>query len=85
MLNTDEGLIVKRLGKDGRRWHFVSDHPSWKPAPWPREAKVIGEVRWHPGRSGNTPTRRGMEVGRRASVSDERLLSENLDLARMRK
>ena len=46
VLNTDEGLIVKRLGKDGRRWHLVSDHPSWKPAPWPSEAKVIGEVRW---------------------------------------
>ena len=46
VLNTDEGLIVKRLGKDGRRWQLVSDHPSWKPAPWPSEAKVIGEVRW---------------------------------------
>ena len=22
------------------------DHPSWEPAPWPREAEVIGEVRW---------------------------------------
>lgn len=46
VLDTEDGLIVKRLGRDGRRWHLVSDHPSWKPAPWPRGAKVIGEVRW---------------------------------------
>lgn len=46
VLNTEEGLIVKRLGKRGRRWQLVSDHPSWKSAPWPRDAQVIGEVRW---------------------------------------
>ena len=46
VIDTEDGLIVKRLGKSGRRWQLVSDHPSWKPAPWPREAEVIGEVRW---------------------------------------
>ena len=46
VLDADDGLIAKRLGKDGRRWQIVSDHPSWEPAPWPRHAQVIGEVRW---------------------------------------
>ena len=46
VVNTGEGLLVKRLGKDGRRWLLLSDHPSWEPTPWPREAEVIGEVRW---------------------------------------
>ena len=46
VIDTEDGLIVKRLGKSGRRWLLVSDHPSWEPAPWPQEAEVIGEVRW---------------------------------------
>ena len=46
VVNTAEGLVVKRLGRAGRRWLLLSDHPSWEPAPWPREAEVIGEVRW---------------------------------------
>ena len=46
VIDTEDGLIVKRLGKTGRRWLLVSDHPAWEPAPWPREAEVIGEVRW---------------------------------------
>ena len=46
VMNTDDGLIVKRLGKSGRRWLLLSDHPSWKSAPWPRGTEVIGEVRW---------------------------------------
>ena len=46
VINTAEGLVVKRLGRAGRRWLMHSDHPSWEPAPWPREAEVIGEVRW---------------------------------------
>ena len=43
---TGEGLVVKRLERRGRQWFLASDHPSWQPVPWPREAEVIGEVRW---------------------------------------
>ena len=46
VINTDEGLVVKRLGRNGRHWLLLSDHPSWEPVPWPREAEVVGEVRW---------------------------------------
>ena len=46
VVTTDEGLVVKRLERRGRQWFLTSDHPSWKPLPWPREAEVIGEVRW---------------------------------------
>ena len=46
VVNTGEGLVVKRLGRKGRRWLLLSDHPSWEPVPWPREAEVVGEVRW---------------------------------------
>ena len=46
VINTGEGLVVKRLGRRGRQWLLLSDHPSWEPAPWPRDADVIGEVRW---------------------------------------
>ena len=46
VVNTGEGLVVKRLGRRGRQWLLLSDHPSWEPAPWPRDADVIGEVRW---------------------------------------
>ena len=46
VIDADDGLIVKRLGKDGRRWLLVSDHSSWENAPWPPQATVIGEVRW---------------------------------------
>ena len=44
---TDEGLIAKRAGKDDDgNWLLESDHPSWPPVPWPKDAPVIGEVRW---------------------------------------
>ena len=46
VVTTDEGLVVKRLERRGRQWFLVSDHPSWEPVPWPREAEVVGEVRW---------------------------------------
>lgn len=46
VLRTDDSLIVKRAGKEGERWLLISDHPSWDPAPWPRSATIIGEVRW---------------------------------------
>ena len=46
VVTTEEGLVVKRLERRGRQWFLVSDHPSWEALPWPREAEVIGEVRW---------------------------------------
>ena len=46
VVTTEEGLVVKRLERRGRQWFLASDHPSWQPVPWPREAEVIGEVRW---------------------------------------
>ena len=46
VVTTEEGLVVKRLERRGRQWFLVSDHPSWEPVPWPREAEVVGEVRW---------------------------------------
>ena len=43
----DEGIVVKRLAKDdGGGWLLGSDHPAWKPVPWPDGAEVIGGVRW---------------------------------------
>ena len=44
----DDGIVVKRLGKDGAGgWLLGSDHPEWDdPVPWPDGANMIGEVRW---------------------------------------
>ena len=47
VLRTEDGLIVKRAGKDKKgNWLLVSDHPEWKPVPWPDDAKTLGEVKW---------------------------------------
>ena len=47
VLRTDDGLIVKRLGKDEQgNWLLVSDHEDWEPVLWPKETVVIGEVKW---------------------------------------
>ena len=47
VVRTEDGLIVKRLRKDeDGNWLLVSDHPRWKPLPWPHTAEVIGEVKW---------------------------------------
>ena len=46
VVTTEEGLVVKRLERRGRQWFLASDHPSWEAVPWPREAEVVGEVRW---------------------------------------
>ena len=46
-MRTDEGLVVKRLGKDEKgRWLVVSDNPDWPPAPLLYGTDIIGEVRW---------------------------------------
>ena len=47
VMRTDEGLVVKRLGKDEKgRWLVVSDNPGWPPAPLLYGTDIIGEVRW---------------------------------------
>ncbi len=49
VITTDDGLIVKRMGKDDDgRWLVVSDNDSsdWPDAPWPDDAEVVGEVKW---------------------------------------
>lgn len=49
VIETGDGLIVKRLGKspDGA-WRLVSDNSSadWPPMPWPDDARVAGQVMW---------------------------------------
>ena len=49
LARTDEGLVVKRAGKDGSGgWLLTSesDAPEHAPVPWPADAETIGEVRW---------------------------------------
>ena len=47
VVRTEDGLVVKRAGKDETgRWRLVSDHPEWPPLPWPPAAELVGEVRW---------------------------------------
>ena len=47
VVRTGDGVVVKRAGKDqAGAWQFLSDHPAWNPVPWPRDAEVIGEVKW---------------------------------------
>ena len=47
VVRTTEGLVAKRAGKgEGGGWQLVSDHPTWKPVPWPSDAEVLGEVKW---------------------------------------
>ena len=50
VVRTEDGLIVKRAGKDRTgAWQIVSDNPNkqtWPTLPWPPDAPVIGEVKW---------------------------------------
>lgn len=46
VIDTEDGLIVKRLGKEGRRWVLVSDHDAWPSEPWPAGAEPVGQVVW---------------------------------------
>ena len=47
VVRTGEGLVVKRLEKDGSgNWLLGSEHPAWVPVAWPAGAEVIGQVRW---------------------------------------
>ena len=47
VLRTEDGLVVKRAGKDTEgNWQIESDNEDWEPVPWSRDAEIIGEVRW---------------------------------------
>ena len=50
VVRTNDGLVVKRAGRDARgRWTLVSDNPdkrAWPTLDWPDSAEIIGEVRW---------------------------------------
>ena len=49
VIRSEDGLVVKRMGKDDDdRWVLVSDNdsPDWPDRSWPRDAELIGEVRW---------------------------------------
>ena len=46
VLQTDDGLIVKRAGREKSGWQLISDNPYWPSAPWPDGARIVGEVRW---------------------------------------
>ena len=46
VLQTEDGLIVKRAGREKAGWQILSDNPYWPPAPWPEDAQIVGEVRW---------------------------------------
>ena len=47
VLRTEDGLVVKRAGKDAEgNWQIESDNEDWEPVPWSRDTEVIGEVRW---------------------------------------
>ena len=46
---TEDGLMVKRLVRDGDDWLLVSDNEdqeTYPPVPWPEDAIVRGEVMW---------------------------------------
>ena len=48
VIRTEDGLIVKRLGKDNEgNWLLVSDNPERDDTPLPdSDAKIVGEVKW---------------------------------------
>ncbi len=45
VMRTEDGLVVKRVGKDeAGRWQIVSDHPDWEAVPMLYGTEIIGEV-----------------------------------------
>ncbi len=46
-LHTDEGLVIRRAGRDDAgAWLLESDHPESRAVAWPDSAEVIGHVCW---------------------------------------
>ena len=46
VLQTEDGLMVKRAGREKAGWQLLSDNPYWPSVAWPEDAQVVGEVRW---------------------------------------
>ena len=47
VLRTEDGLVVKRVGRDEEgNWQIESEHSAWPPVPWTDTTEIIGEVRW---------------------------------------
>ena len=47
VVRTDDGIIAKRAGRDSDgKWQLLSEHPSWAPMPWPKDAETIGQAVW---------------------------------------
>ena len=44
---TEDGVVVKRLARDGDDWILVSDNADYPPIPWPEGAEVVGQVMWN--------------------------------------
>ena len=45
-VRTDDGPVVKRLGRDERGWWLVSENEAYAAHPWPADAAVLGQVMW---------------------------------------
>ena len=46
-LRTEDGLVVKRLGRSPvGGWQLVSEHPAYPPLAWAPDTEIIGEVKW---------------------------------------
>ena len=50
VVRSEEGLVVKRAGRDAAGvWQLVSDNPdklTWPNRAWPPDAGIVGEVKW---------------------------------------
>ena len=47
VVRTDEGVVVKRAGKDDEgNWVLISDNRAWEDRLWESDDTTIGEVRW---------------------------------------
>ncbi len=46
VVHGSDGVIVKRAARMGRQWWLTSDNADYDPLPFPRDGRVIGQVRW---------------------------------------
>ena len=49
VVSTEDGVLVKRLAREGDDWLLVSDNEdqeAYPPLPWPEGAVVRGQVMW---------------------------------------